>query len=82
MAAASEKPIQRPSSQPIAVAQPICTSAPGTATPRASASCLGEKWSPTPNISRITPISASWPAAAMSPTKPGVCGPMATPAAR
>ena len=40
------------------------------------------KCSPTPNISRMTPISASWLASRTSPTKPGVCGPITTPASR
>ena len=41
-----------------------------------------EKCSPTPNISSITPISASWPASPMSATKPGVAGPTMMPASR
>ena len=35
---------------------------------------------PTPNISRITPISASSVAIELSAIKPGVNGPIATPA--
>ncbi len=41
-----------------------------------------EKCRPTPNISRMTPISASCDASDMSPTNPGVNGPIITPASR
>ncbi|EEG85673.1 hypothetical protein PROPEN_02481 [Proteus penneri ATCC 35198] len=43
---------------------------------------FNEKCKPTPNISRITPISASSGAREVSATKPGVNGPASTPAAR
>ncbi len=43
---------------------------------------LQEKCRPTPNISRMTPISASSLARFWSATKPGVNGPTATPASR
>ncbi|GJE31574.1 hypothetical protein LDDCCGHA_1754 [Methylobacterium oxalidis] len=56
----------------MAVATAICTMAPGSAMPRTAIRSLIEKCSPTPNISRITPISASWPASSLLPTKPGV----------
>jgi hypothetical protein len=46
-----------------------------------SRSC-SEKCSPTPNISSITPISASSAAIFTSATNPGVPGPMAMPATR
>ncbi len=67
-----------PSSVPIAMR----SSAPGTAMARTSISSLSEKCRPTANISRITPISASWLASACSATKPGVNGPTTTPASR
>ena len=41
---------------------------------------MSEKCSPTPNISRMTPTSASWLAMFWSATKPGVNGPMTIPA--
>src|SRR5688572_29615259 len=41
-----------------------------------------EKCSPTPNMRRMTPISASCVASPASATKPGVNGPMTTPARR
>ena len=66
----------------MAVATAICTTAPGSAMVRTVIRSLIEKCRPTPNISRITPISASWPASFWSPTKPGVNGPMAMPATR
>jgi hypothetical protein len=67
---------------PIAVATTICATAPGSAIVRTFSNVSSEKCSPTPNISRITPISASSPARPLSPTNPGVNGPMATPASR
>ena len=72
----------RPSSQPSPVAEAIWNSAPGTATLRTFIRSRGEKCSPTPNISRITPISASCGASSVSATQPGVNGPTATPATR
>lgn len=67
---------------PRATATAICTMAPGTAMRRTASNSRMEKCRPTPNISSITPISASWPARPMSPTKPGVAGLMTTPASR
>ena len=55
---------------------------PGTATFRTASRSLIEKWMPTPNISRITPISASSAAVLGVGDEPGVNGPMATPASR
>jgi hypothetical protein len=79
-------PIGQPQHQatpmPIKVATPICTTAPGTATLRTASKSAKEKCSPTPNISNITPISANWPASATSATKPGVPGPIITPASK
>ena len=54
----------------------ICTIAPGTAMRRTASRSPSEKCRPTPNISSITPISASCAASATSATKPGVAGPM------
>ena len=65
---------------PIAVAVTICATAPGSAMERTDIRSLIEKCRPTPNISRMTPISASWPARPQSPTNPGVNGPTAMPA--
>ena len=80
--APSPQPQARPTPRPISVATAICTTAPGSAIARTAIRSPIEKWSPTPNISRITPISASWPASSALPTKPGVWGPMAMPATR
>ncbi len=82
----SPAPIVQPSIQdkpaPSAVAKPICTMAPGTAMARTDKRSLSEKCRPTPNISRMTPISASSLARPASATKPGVFGPTSTPAIR
>ena len=67
---------------PSAVATAICTTAPGMAMPRTDIRSSTEKCRPTPNISNITPTSASCMARATSATKPGVCGPITTPASR
>lgn len=67
---------------PSAVATIICTTAPGTAIRRTASRSPKEKCRPTPNISSITPISANWLAMAMSATKPGVYGPITTPASK
>ena len=56
--------------------------APGSAILRTSSRSSSEKCRPTPNISNITPISANWPASATSATKPGVPGPIITPASK
>ena len=71
-----------PATVPISVATVICTSAPGTAMRRTCIRSPIEKCMPTPNISSITPISASCPARPTSPTNPGVNGPMQTPASK
>ena len=49
--------------------------APGTTMRATDTRSLSEKCSPTPNISRMTPISASSAASAASAVKPGVNGP-------
>ncbi len=67
---------------PMAVAVTICATAPGSAMKRTDIRSLIEKCRPTPNISRITPISASWLASPESATKPGVNGPTQMPAMR
>ncbi len=68
------QPQARARPMPMAVAAVICTTAPGRAMERTAIRSLKEKCSPTPNISRMTPISASWPVRLLSPTKPGVSG--------
>ena len=67
---------------PGAVAKRICPIAPGMAMARTASRSLMEKCRPTPNISRITPISASWCAILTSAMYPGVEGPMMIPATR
>ncbi len=67
---------------PSSVAVPIWTMAPGTAIAFTESRSFSEKCRPTPNISRMTPISASSLARFWSATKPGVKGPTATPATR
>jgi hypothetical protein len=67
---------------PRSVATAICASAPGSAILRTARRSSREKWRPTPNISSMTPISASCAAMLASATKPGVNGPMITPANR
>jgi hypothetical protein len=52
----------------MAVAARICTTAPGMAILRTAIRSLTEKCNPTPNISRITPISASCGASSVSAT--------------
>ena len=61
--------------QPSTVATAICAMAPGTAMARTDSRSFSEKCRPTPNISRMTPISASSVASDWSATKPGVNGP-------
>ena len=77
-----DHPHRRDTTAPRAVAARIWTIAPGTAMRRTARRSPGEKWRPTPNIRRMTPISASCEARPASATKPGVNGPTATPARR
>jgi hypothetical protein len=70
--APSFQPKPQASAIPSKVATAICTSAPGIAMARTERRSCKEKCRPTPNISRITPISASSAAIAGSATKPGV----------
>ena len=57
---------------PISVATAIWPMAPGTAMRATDNRSFREKCRPTPNISRMTPISASSEASAGSASKPGV----------
>ena len=58
--APSGQPSHQPTAMPSGVATSPCASAPGTAMARTDSKSLSEKCSPTPNISRMTPTSASW----------------------
>ena len=82
----SAAPIAQPHSvatpAPSAVATTIWTTAPGSAILRTASRSSIENCRPTPNISSITPISASCAAISASATKPGVAGPIAMPATR
>jgi hypothetical protein len=60
----------------------ICAIAPGIATFHTERRSRTEKCIPTPNIRRMTPISASSGTSFASATKPGVNGPAAIPARR
>ena len=68
----SPSPIGQPSHaaspMPSRVAQAICTMAPGMAIFLTESRSSREKCRPTPNIRRMTPISASWPARFWSAT--------------
>ncbi len=77
-----DQPSSQARAQPKAVATMICAIAPGTAIAFTDSRSLSEKCSPTPNISRMTPISASSAISPWSATKPGVNGPTTTPASR
>ncbi|MCY1241922.1 hypothetical protein D9M72_548520 [compost metagenome] len=61
-----DQPKPHATSMPRKVAIPICTTAPGIAMRFTAIRSLIEKCSPTPNISRITPSSASSGASAWS----------------
>lgn len=80
--AAMPQPHQVARAAPIVVATAICATAPGRAIVRTRNSASTEKCRPTPNISRMTPISASSEARSASATNPGVYGPIAIPASR
>ena len=80
--ALTDQPIHAASPTPSSVAQTIWAMAPGMAMARTESRSSSEKCRPTPNISKITPSSASWLARFWSATKPGVKGPMAMPASR
>jgi hypothetical protein len=70
--AAQLQPKARATTAPSTVARRLWTIAPGRATRRTARSSLRWNCSPTPNISRITPTSASCSANARLATKPGV----------
>ena len=76
------QPMNQARPQPSTVAVAICTMAPGMAIAFTSSRSSTEKCRPTPNISRITPISDSSMASDGSATKPGVKGPTRMPASR
>jgi hypothetical protein len=92
LATDSDRPNTRPAprlhphdiatAMPSTVAAAICAMAPGKAILRTAIRSSIEKCRPTPNISSITPISDSWAAISMSATKPGMPGPINTPASR
>ncbi len=82
IAAVHDQPKTEAARAPSAVATRLCAMAPGIATRRTASSSSRWNCSPTPNISRITPISASCSAMPVSATNPGVYGPIATPAIR
>ena len=82
MPAPSPHPQSHAIAMPSGVASAIWPIAPGTATPRTASRSEAEKCRPTPNISRMTPISASCPASSPSATNPGVKGPIMMPATR
>ncbi len=75
------QPSASPSPTPRSVATTNWPTAPGMAIRRTASRSLIENSIPTPNISRITPISASSLAIWVSAMTPGVNGPSATPAA-
>ncbi len=76
------QPMAQPSSMPRGVATTAWAMAPGMAMARTDNRSSREKCSPTPNIRRMMPISASWLATLWSAMNPGVNGPMAMPAMR
>ena len=78
----SDQPNTAESAIPSSVATAIWAIAPGMAIDFTAIKSFNEKCSPTPNISRITPSSASSGASLVSATKPGVNGPARTPANR
>ncbi len=67
---------------PTSVDSVVCKAAPGMAILRTLHRSFSEKWRPTPNIMKMTPISANWAAALVSPVKPGVKGLITSPATR
>ncbi len=77
-----DQPMVQESPIPSSVATAICATAPGMAIDFTAIRSFSEKCSPTPNISRMTPSSASSGARFVSATKPGVKGPATTPATR
>ena len=82
MPPASDQPRMADSPTPSRVAAEIWATAPGMAMAPTLSRSLSEKCRPTPNISRMTPISANSGARVWSATKPGVNGPTTIPASR
>ena len=78
----SDQPNTAESAIPSSVATAIWAIAPGMAIDFTAIKSFREKCSPTPNISNMTPSSASSGASLVSATKPGVKGPDNTPANR
>ena len=76
----NDQPSTAESAIPSSVATAIWAIAPGMAMAFTAIKSFSEKCKPTPNISRITPSSASSGASLVSATKPGVKGPASTPA--
>ncbi len=73
-------PMIKPRHKPRKVENAICAIAAGIAIALTDKRSFNEKWSPTPNISKMTPISASWLIITESILKPPVLGPTITPA--
>ena len=73
-------PSAEPSQIPNSPDTIVWTIAPGIAIERTASSSRIENWIPTPNISRMTPSSASSSAMSVSAMNPGVNGPITTPA--
>ena len=68
----TDQPRNKATPRPSMVETAICVMAPGTISAQRATMSLNEKCRPTPNISRMTPISANCAARSASPTKPGV----------
>ncbi len=77
---AADQPHSWLSPKPSKVVRAMRPSAPGIATARTFQKSLIEKCSPTPKRRKITPNSANWLMVSVSPTNPGVNGPIAIPA--
>ena len=74
------QPSAEPSQTPNSPETSVWRMAPGIAIERTASRSRKENWIPTPNIRRITPISASSSAMFVSASSPGVNGPITTPA--
>ena len=70
------QPSADPSRCPSSAATIVWTMAPGIAIDRTASRSRIENWMPTPNISRMTPSSASSRAMSVSAIEPGVNGPI------
>ena len=69
--AAHDQPKPCETTMPSKVAAPIWAAAPGRTIRWTASRSLRWKWRPTPNMSRMMPISAHWEAVSASATKPG-----------